>query len=102
MPAKGDIVLVIGGGGREHAVIKALAQSPEIKEIHAAPGNGGIASLAHCHDLAATDIEGLLELAKELKCDFVVVTPDDPGRYLGGRRDKGLWPQQGCRQNRIE
>ncbi len=78
MPAKGDIVLVIGGGGREHAVIKALAQSPEIKEIHAAPGNGGIASLAHCHDLAATDIEGLLELAKELKCDFVVVTPDDP------------------------
>lgn len=73
-----DIVLIVGGGGREHAVIKALAQSNEIAELHAAPGNGGISELAVCHPISATDIAAQVDLAQSLGCDFVVVTPDDP------------------------
>lgn len=73
-----DIVLVVGGGGREHAVIKALAKSNEIAELHAAPGNGGISELATCHPVAATDIAAQVDLAEMLDCDFVIVTPDDP------------------------
>jgi len=71
-------VLVIGGGGREHAIITALAKSPKVSELHAAPGNGGIASLATCHNVAATDVEGVVKLAKKLKADWVFVAPDDP------------------------
>ena len=79
MRESGDIVLVVGGGGREHAVIRALSKSPEIAEIHCAPGNGGIAELATCHPkIAATDLDAQVELALKLDCDLVVVTPDDP------------------------
>ncbi|HHV41527.1 MAG TPA: phosphoribosylamine--glycine ligase [Clostridiaceae bacterium] len=79
MRESGDIVLVVGGGGREHAVIHALSKSPEIAEIHCAPGNGGIAELATCHPkVAATDLDAQVELALKLDCDLVVVTPDDP------------------------
>ncbi len=71
-------ILVVGGGGREHAIIKKLKQSPAVTEIYAAPGNGGIAQDAACVDLKATDIEGITAFAVEQKMDYVVVAPDDP------------------------
>ena len=71
-------ILVVGGGGREHAVIKALSQSPKIGKIYCAPGNGGISKLAECFPVKATDIDGQVELAEKLRPDYVFVTPDDP------------------------
>ncbi len=71
-------ILVVGGGGREHAVIKALAASPKIGRIYCAPGNGGISKLAECFPVKATDIDGMVALAEKLRPDFVFVTPDDP------------------------
>ncbi len=71
-------ILVVGGGGREHAVIKALSQSPKIGKIYCAPGNGGISKLAECFPVKATDIDGMVELAEKLRPDYVFVTPDDP------------------------
>ena len=72
-------VLVIGGGGREHAVCKKLAESKLVTELLCAPGNAGIANVARCvPGVKATDIEAIVALAKEEKVDFVCVTPDDP------------------------
>ena len=71
-------ILVVGGGGREHAIIAALAKSPKVEKIWAAPGNGGISALAECFPVKATDLDGILELAKKLQPDFVFVAPDDP------------------------
>lgn len=71
-------VLVVGGGGREHAVIEKLSQSEKIDKLYAAPGNGGIAAKAECVDIKATDVEGICSFAKNNGMDFVVVTPDDP------------------------
>lgn len=71
-------ILVIGGGGREHAVIKALNKSRRSGKIYALPGNGGIAEDAECFPVKATDIEGIVRFARERKVDFAVVTPDDP------------------------
>lgn len=71
-------ILVVGGGGREHAVIKALSASPKTGKIYCAPGNGGISALAECHPVKATDIDGMVQLAEKLKPDYVFVTPDDP------------------------
>ena len=71
-------VLVIGGGGREHAIITALSKSPKVEKIWAAPGNGGISALAECFPVKATDLDGILGLAKKLNPDFVFVAPDDP------------------------
>lgn len=71
-------VLVIGGGGREHAVCMMLAKSPKVDKIWCAPGNGGIADIAECVNISATDIDGVAAFAKENKPDLVVVTPDDP------------------------
>ncbi len=71
-------VLVIGGGGREHAIITALAKSPKIDKLYAAPGNGGISKYAECFPVKATDIDGCVELAKKLNPDYVFVAPDDP------------------------
>ncbi len=71
-------VLVIGGGGREHAVCMSLAKSPKVDKIWCAPGNGGIASIAECVDIKATDIDGVVKFSRENKPDLVVVTPDDP------------------------
>ena len=71
-------ILVVGGGGREHAIIKKLKESPEAGRIYAAPGNGGISADAVCVGIKATDIEGMVAFAKEKKIDFVVVAPDDP------------------------
>ncbi|NLC44065.1 MAG: phosphoribosylamine--glycine ligase [Clostridiales bacterium] len=71
-------VLVVGGGGREHAIVWKLSQSPRISKLYCAPGNGGIASLAQCVDIEATDIEGILNFAIEQEIDLTVVAPDDP------------------------
>jgi len=71
-------ILVVGGGGREHAIIMKLAESPKVTELYCAPGNGGISRYAKCFDVKATDIDGMVALAKELKPDLVVVAPDDP------------------------
>lgn len=71
-------VLVIGSGGREHAVCTALKKSPRVTELLCAPGNGGISQIAECVPVKATDIEGVVALAKERSIDYVVVTPDDP------------------------
>lgn len=71
-------ILVIGGGGREHAIIKKLKENPEVSTVYALPGNGGIAGDAICVPIAATDIEGILAFATEKAVDFAVVAPDDP------------------------
>lgn len=71
-------VMVVGGGGREHAIIKKLKQSDKISEIYALPGNGGIAKDAVCVDVKATDLEGQVKFAVENDIDFAVVAPDDP------------------------
>ena len=71
-------VLVVGGGGREHAIIWKLSQNPKISELFCAPGNGGISKLASCVPIKATDIEGIVNFSGENKIDFVMVAPDDP------------------------
>ncbi len=71
-------LMVIGGGGREHAIIKKLKENPSVEVIYALPGNGGIAADAKCVNIAATDIEGIVAFAAAEKIDFAVVTPDDP------------------------
>ena len=71
-------VLLIGSGGREHALAWKLAQSPLLTELHAAPGNPGIAALGHCHPIAADDTESVLDLARSLDADLVVVGPEGP------------------------
>ena len=70
-------LLVIGSGGREHAIVRALKKSPRASEIHVLPGNGGIAEDAVCADIAATDIDGVVAYAREQGIDYAVVTPDD-------------------------
>ena len=71
-------VLVVGGGGREHAIIKKLKENQRIETIYALPGNGGIAADAECVPIGAKDIEGIAAFAKEKAIDFAVVAPDDP------------------------
>ena len=71
-------ILVVGGGGREHTIIKKLKQNPSVETIYALPGNGGIAADATCVDVRATDIDGIVAFAKTTKIDYAVVAPDDP------------------------
>ncbi len=71
-------VMVVGGGGREHAIIKKLKESKKITEIYALPGNGGISTDAICVAIGAKDIEGIVKFALENKIDYAVVAPDDP------------------------
>ena len=71
-------VLVVGGGGREHARIRKIKESSKVDEIFCTPGNGGISYDAKCFDVSATDIDGVVDLAKKLSVDLVVVAPDDP------------------------
>ena len=71
-------ILVVGGGGREHAIIKKLRENRSVEEIFALPGNGGIAKDATCVGIAATDIDGIVKFAVENAVDYAVVAPDDP------------------------
>ena len=71
-------ILVVGGGGREHAIIKKLKENPAVTEIFALPGNGGISADATCVPIGATDLDGIVQFVKEHPVDYAVVTPDDP------------------------
>ena len=70
--------MVIGGGGREHAIVKKLKENRDISELYVLPGNGGMAEEAVCVDIGATDLAGIAAFAKEKGIDYAVVTPDDP------------------------
>ena len=71
-------LLVVGGGGREHAIIKKLKENPEVTKIYALPGNGGIAADAECVPIGAKDIPAIVAFAVEQQVDYAVVAPDDP------------------------
>ena len=79
-------VLVVGGGGREHAIVHSLKKSPKITELYCAPGNGGIAQEAVCVPIAASDIDALVQYSKENALDLVMVAPEDP--LAGGLVDR--------------
>ena len=71
-------ILVVGSGGREHAIIRKLKESPRVDKIYAAPGNGGISKDAECVNIGAMDKQGSVIFAKENEIDIVFVAPDDP------------------------
>lgn len=71
-------IMVIGGGGREHAIIKKIKENPKAEHIYALPGNGGIARDAECVPIAAKDLDGIVDFARSSSIDFAVVAPDDP------------------------
>ena len=71
-------IMVVGGGGREHAIIKKIKENKDVTEIFALPGNGGIATDATCVDIGATDIDKIVSFAVDNKIDYAVVAPDDP------------------------
>ena len=71
-------IMVIGGGGREHAIIRKIRENPSVSEIYALPGNGGIAGDAKCVDIGAKDIPAIVRFARENGIDYAVVAPDDP------------------------
>ncbi len=71
-------ILVVGSGGREHAIVWALSKSKRVNRLYCAPGNGGIASLAQCVDIAATDLDAMTAFAREVAVDLVFVASDDP------------------------
>ena len=71
-------LLVVGGGGREHAIIRSLKKNLQVETVYALPGNGGMAKDAVCVNIAATDLDGIVAFAKENAIDYAVVAPDDP------------------------
>ena len=71
-------ILVVGGGGREHAIIKKLKENSNVTKIYALPGNGGIAADAECVGISATDIDAIVDFAVSNSIDYAVVAPDDP------------------------
>ena len=71
-------IVVVGSGGREHTIIKKIKENPEVTEIYALPGNGGIAADATCVDIGAKDIPAIVKFCQDIKADYVVVAPDDP------------------------
>ncbi|MBE6831303.1 MAG: phosphoribosylamine--glycine ligase, partial [Ruminococcaceae bacterium] len=71
-------ILVIGGGGREHTIVRKIKESPKVEKVYCAPGNGGISRDAECVDIPVTDIDGVVRFAKENRIDLVFVAPDDP------------------------
>jgi len=75
-------VLIVGGGGREHALCWKIAQSPRVTEVFCAPGNAGIAEVAQCVDVGATDIERLVAFANEMEIGLTVVGPEDLGAAM--------------------
>ena len=71
-------IMLIGGGGREHAILRGLRQNPAVETVYALPGNGGMAQEAVCTGIGATDLDGIVAFAKEHPVDYAVVAPDDP------------------------
>ena len=74
----GRTVLVVGGGGREHALAIGLVESPSVDSVHVAPGNAGTAQIATNHSVSASDVDGQVGLAQTLGVDLVVVGPEAP------------------------
>ena len=96
-------IMVVGGGGREHAIIKKIKENKNVTEIFALPGNGGIAKDATCVDIGAKDIDKIVEFAVNEKIDFAVVAPDDP-LVLGAvdkLNEKGIKVVAGCPELEI-
>ena len=77
-------VLVVGGGGREHAICWKLRQSPRLRRLYCAPGNGGTAEIAENAAISPMDFEAIARFAKRQEIDYVVVAPDDPLAYGAG------------------
>ena len=71
-------VLVVGGGGREHAIVNAVAKSPRVDKIYCVPGNAGIAKLAECAPIGVMEFDKIVMFALEKQIDFCIVGPDDP------------------------
>lgn len=71
-------VMIVGGGGREHAILEKLRENPRIEKLYALPGNGGMAAHAECVHILATDIDGIVNFARDHAVDFAVIGPDDP------------------------
>ena len=71
-------LMIVGGGGREHALLEQLRKNPRVEKIYALPGNGGMAAHAECVPIRATDIDGIVAFAVEHAIDFAVIGPDDP------------------------
>ena len=85
-------ILIVGSGGREHAIAASVAKSPKAEKIYCAPGNAGIAQLAECVPIGAMEFDRLTEFAKEKEIDLVIVGMDDPLVGGSGRRS---WRQPG-------
>ena len=79
-------VLIVGGGGREHAIAWKVSQSPRVTKLYCAPGNAGIAKIATCVPIGVMEFDKMVAFAKEEQIDFVIVGPDDP--LVGGIVDK--------------
>ena len=71
-------ILLIGGGGREHAILRSLKKNPDVKTVWALPGNAGMANEAECTGISATDLDAIVAFAKAHPVDYAVVAPDDP------------------------
>ena len=71
-------VLVVGSGGREHALAWAIAKSPNCKKLYCAPGNGGIEEVAECVNISADDVDAIVKFSIDYKIDFVVIGPEGP------------------------
>ena len=71
-------VLIVGGGGREHAIAWKVAQSPKVEKLYCAPGNAGIAEVAECVDIGVMEFDRLVTFARENAVDLTIVAPDDP------------------------
>ena len=99
-------VLIVGGGGREHALAHKISQSKKVDKIYCAPGNGGISQIAECVDIKATDIKGMADFAQNAGIDLTVVAQDDP-LALGmvdefEKRGLAAFDEKGCRNNQSK
>ena len=79
-------ILIVGGGGREHAIAQAVAKSPRCKKLYCAPGNAGIAEIAECVPIGVMEFDRIVSFSKENAIDLVIVGPDDP--LVGGIVDE--------------
>ena len=84
-------VLIIGSGGREHAIAYGLNKSPRVDEIHAIPGNPGIAQIGTCHPGSVEDLEGILKFVEDNNIDFTVIGPEVPLMYGACRFIRRTW-----------
>ena len=85
-------VLIVGGGGREHAIATCVAKSPKVDKIYCAPGNAGIGQIAECVPIGAMEFDKIVAFAKEQAIDLTIVSPGRrTGGCIGGRGPAGFW-----------